>query len=668
LADGTEVKVLSGIFESYQQIGISKPHDFQVAAWESIVQGRNTLISAGTGTGKTEAALLPALAMAKRVILLYPTKALLQDQRGRVSRLANGRNVAVDTGDEDDRQFYHADIILSSLDKFIFRLFGYGKRRWSYLYPYRIGFESPGGSVLILDEAHAYEEIAFSHFWFLLKKLAYERRVQTVLLSATLPPGLADAVEDRERKWFPRPAEEGPFFDRVVDGQAASGSLAYAGTCDRGDVVRAALDSFGSGRRVIIVLERVMPNERLLSVHGVWDLFVAEAAAGVQGEFGRASLAADVGRATVTGNVLTYHGHQMPSYRARVLEQLKRLDEGWKPGQDGRPRTGEPFILVTTSAMEVGVDISCDLMITDLCEPDSFAQRIGRCARRSGESGVVRVIAHADGTVPVHGRLLHEFLKDRSSDSPLDSEAKQALNALNAAPDLRRVPSRLEFIQDESLYRYVYDFVEENRELWEKGIIVTREWEPAITFVLSERCYGQECIGGIAARDFWRGREIKEKLALPLSAAADLAQSCTWVFEGCNEGNQYGRRISLGGTRSRTLADALEVAGLRPRKSGDGRDENKVKPLYGFGIPLVLMLAVREQGAPTYRDANRGLAYRPLYAPRGEAKFPPAGSALLEVAGVVLKKTKGADNAEYSLPLYWYKPKETEAPGQGVAL
>lgn len=667
LASPTEVKQLSTIFESYQQIGISKPHDFQVTAWESIVQGKNTLISAGTGTGKTEAALLPALATGKRAILLYPTKALLQDQHGRVSRLANGRSVAVDTGDEDDRQFYHADIILSSLDKFLFRFFGYGKRRWSYLYPYRIGFENQGGSLLILDEAHAYEEIAFSHFWFLLKKLAYERRMQTVLLSATLAPGLADALEDRERKWFPRPAEEGPFFNRVADGEAASGSLVYAGTCERGAVVRAALDAFGSGRRVIIVLERVMPNERRLSVHGIWGLLAAEVAAGVPGEFGRPSLAVDVGRTTVTGNVLTYHGHQMPSYRARVVEQLKRLDEGWKPGQDGRPRTGEPFILVTTSAMEVGVDISCDLMITDLCEPDSFTQRIGRCARRAGESGAVRVIAHADGEVPVHGRLLREFLKDRPLGSLLGPDAKQALNSLNAVPDLRRVPCRLEFIQDESLYRYVYDFVEENRELWEKGIIVTREWEPAITFVLSERRDGQDWIGGIAAREFWRGKEIKEKLALPLSAAADLAQFCTWVFEGCNEGNQYGRRIPLGGTRSRTLADALEVAGLRPWRSGDGRDENKVKPLYGFGIPLILMLAARERGALVYRDDNRGLAYRSIYAQRAEANFPPSGSALLEVAGVVLKKTKGADNAEYSLPLYWYKPRETEAPRQEEA-
>lgn len=655
------MKPLSRILESYQQIGISKPHDFQVAAWESIVQGKNTLISAGTGRGKTEAALLPALATAKRIILLYPSKALLQDQRSRVSQLASGRTVAVDTGDEDDRQFYHSGIILSSLDKFLFRFFGYGKRRWSYLYPYRIGFESPGGTLLILDEAHAYEEIAFSHFWFLLKKLAYERRVQTVLLSATLPPGLADSVEDRDCRYFPRPAAEGPFFDRVADREAAPGSLVYAGELEREAVVGAALEAFSRGRRVIIVLERVMSSEWLLSVHEVWESLVASLAAGMPGELG----AAEVGRANVTGNVLTYHGHQMPSYRAPVLEQLKRLDEGWKSGQDGDARIGQPFILVTTSAMEIGVDISCDLMITDLCEPDSFTQRIGRCARRAGESGGVKVIAHPDGEVPVHGKLLDAFLKDRPSGSPLGPDAKQALNDLNRVPDLRRVPFRLEYIQDESLYRYVYDFVEENRELWEKGVVVTREWEPAVTFVLSERRDGESYIGGIAARDFWCGKEIKDKLALPLSAAASIAKSCAWVFEGYNEGNQYVQRVSLGGAKDRTLADALEFAGLRAFASGEGRDENKVKPVYGFGIPLVLLLATGASGV--YRDDNLGLAYYRWHAKDKEQRFPPPGSAALDVKGVVLRKPRGTDRGEYSLPLYWYEPKEEDMPGEGEA-
>jgi hypothetical protein len=125
------------------------------------------------------------------------------------------------------------------------------------------------------------------------------------------------------------------------------------------------------------------------------------------------------------------------------------------------------------------------------------------------------------------------------------------------------------------------------------------------------------------------------------------------------------QRVSLGGAKDRTLADALEFAGLRAFASGEGRDENKVKPVYGFGIPLVLLLATGASGV--YRDDNLGLAYYRWHAKDKEQRFPPPGSAALDVKGVVLRKPRGTDRGEYSLPLYWYEPKEEDMPGEGEA-
>jgi CRISPR-associated endonuclease/helicase Cas3 len=125
---------MDDVRSAYEALNIGRPRRFQEAAWQSITKGANTIISAGTGSGKTEAALLPALATGRRIIALYPTKALLQDQLLRVRHLAgDNAMIAVDTGDEDDKAFYRADVILTSLDKFLYRFFGYGKKRWSYL-------------------------------------------------------------------------------------------------------------------------------------------------------------------------------------------------------------------------------------------------------------------------------------------------------------------------------------------------------------------------------------------------------------------------------------------------------------------------------------------------------------------------------------------------------
>lgn len=46
-------------------------------------------------------------------------------------------------------------------------------------------------------------------------------------------------------------------------------------------------------------------------------------------------------------------------------------------------------ILVATQVVEAGIDITCDVMHTDLCPPSSFIQRVGRNARYDGEEGKI---------------------------------------------------------------------------------------------------------------------------------------------------------------------------------------------------------------------------------------------------------------------------------------
>jgi len=654
-------KAVTECRDAYQRVGFSTPYSFQETSWKHIFYGKNTLISAGTGSGKTETALLPGLACGKRIIVLYPTKALLQDQVGRVKQLAEGKTIAVDTGDEDDRFFYCADVILTSLDKFLYRLFGYGKKRWSYLYPYRIGFAGERKTILILDEAHAYEDVAFSHFWFLLKKLTYERWVQTILLSATLPPKLIEVLKDSDRKYFPREGDEGGFFEIVEDQEPRSGRLVYGGTLPHSNIVDKALECFDQKKRVIIVLRRVVRSREDKqsdgrTLHEVWEALIQKVKNRDSGKLPKAIIAA-AGEKGVVGNILTYHGHQMPQYRKMVLERLKALDDGWKPYDDSNSKKGEPFILVTTSAMEVGVDISSDVMITDLCQPDSFIQRIGRCARRPSESGKALLIAPLEKSKFQSEKQLWGFLKDRPAGSNLDAQAKQKLNDLNTCPDFERIHLRLEYLQDQSLYRYIYDFVQENRELWEKGVLITRDWQPSVALVRSEKRDGQDYIGGIPSHDFWRGKEIKEKMLLPVSGAADLAPYCAWVFEGYNEGNQHVQRVAIGGSKERTLQEVLRFAGFESRMQKDV--PNKVKPIYALGLPLILLLGLTQ-------DPNIGLSYHSQYAKAEELKnfgvFSP--SPLLRAQGVILRKDKKSgkrESWEYELPLYWFEPQEEQA-------
>lgn len=631
---------LSTIRAKFKQVTQWEPHIFQEEAWKQIQKGLNIIIAAGTGSGKTEAALLPAIESEKRIIVLYPTKALLQDQLARVANLwcrTKGgtlqdaeQHIAVDTGDEDDISYYHADIILTNLDKFLYRMFGYGKKRFSYLFPYRIAGNNIRPTLLIFDEAHAYEDVIFSHFWFALKKMTYEHCVQTVLMSATLPSNFIEALRDEHRQYFPRPDSEGDFFTVVEDKEIRTGQVFYNGFLPSVDkVIDLAWQEYKNGKRVIMVVRRVVKSDDEdmtgNSLHEIWERLLERASDN--------ELAHRDG-IKVAGSVLTYHGHQMSSYRQLALERLKELDE-----------QKQPYLLLTTSAMEVGVDVSCEIMITDLCESDSFVQRIGRCARRKGEIGHIYVI-DANSTPP-RTKKLRDYLKNLTIGIEFDSRLKIDLNQMNQLPQLDSVHLRLEYVQDLSLYRYIYDFVQENRQIWEKGILVTREWEPCLPLVRSEKREGKNYIGGITEQEFWRGKEIKEKVLLPVSAAASIAPFCAWIFEAFNVEFHHPQRVPVGGKEQRTLKETLMEAGY---SAGD--KDNESKPQYAPGFPLILLLG-DQVGGEVFKDDNTGFAYhRQFVRPEGIPKPPPS----LKPKMVKLQRSKG----QVRLPLYWLEPVEGE--------
>jgi len=641
-----------GIKTCFRAVTGFEPYDYQ---WQdaalAILKGMNVIVSVGTGSGKTEAAFVPALDTGKRIILLLPTKSLLQDQLKRVSKLAETwaayrqkpmPKISVDTGDEDERTFYTADIIVTSLDKFLFRLFAYGRRRFGYLYPYRIVLSQDRKAVLILDEAHTYEEVIFSHFWFVLQKLAYERNVQTVLLSATLPDKLVKALQDKERMFFPRPASKpDEFFNVVTDNAVRSGRVFYHGVLNTANGLRQAWDAYKSGERVIVVVRRVVPDEEDTKRHGdalqeIWQQWQAWAE-----HEGRSDKLAHGSPDGVSGSILTYHGHQMPDYRRKVLDQLKALDDQRKP-----------YLLLTTSAMEVGVDISATVMFTQLCEPDAFVQRIGRCARRKGEEGQVFILHDPDRKAVRGTTDLKEYLECLKPGDELDTQRKKALNALNRPPNLAKVPLRLEYLQDQKLYGYVYDFVRENKEVWERGLLVTRQWEPSVTLVLSEQRNGETYIGGILAKDFWQGKELKASYSLPVSGAASIAQMCTWIFDAYDTDYDMPRRVAVGGEKERTLGQTLLKAGYEYVSA----TSNQVD-LCAMGLPLIL-LPFEQLHEKVARDANVGFTYQARFsAPRNTWSPSP----LLRKRAVVLKKKQGS----LELSLWWYEPKTEDADEEG---
>jgi CRISPR-associated endonuclease/helicase Cas3 len=295
--------------------------------------------------------------------------------------------------------------------------------------------------------------------------------------------------------------------------------------------------------------------------------------------------------------------------------------------------------------MEVGVDISTDAMFCGTGKanfplgPDNFVQQIGRCARRRDEEGAVYLMIEENGQVPKFAAVLEEGAE-------ISPEIKKRINALNEPPEVAEAESSIEYLHDEALYRYVYDYVPENAEIWERGTLVTRDWEPNIELVYSEESYGETLIGGIPERRFWRGEKLKESFSLSIRQAASLAPMCAWVFTGQDEDNDATVRVALGGEKKRTLGEVLGQLGYAVAVDTSTyffRDARQA--------PLMLLMPqkIRED---RFGDENLGLTEYP-----GKAKQVPSGNPNILRYEITLQKK----NPATYLTLRWEEPRREEA-------
>ncbi|WP_341530131.1 CRISPR-associated helicase Cas3' [Nostoc sp. UHCC 0302] len=82
-------------------------------------------------------------------------------------------------------------------------------------------------------------------------------------------------------------------------------------------------------------------------------------------------------------HVTLLHSRFLPEHRAQKETDLKTIfAQDWKDD-------GNCYVLISTQVIEAGINITCQVMHTQLCPMNSLLQRAGRCARFLGERGEV---------------------------------------------------------------------------------------------------------------------------------------------------------------------------------------------------------------------------------------------------------------------------------------
>ena len=479
----------------------ARPNPIQKAVAKMILSPDAAgLVMAPTGSGKTEAVLVPSLArMANgtdgarrvRLIMVYPARSLLEDQKTRLACKAapafvglTGRPFlwVLDYGGVNERverlpdgtvrnqkgsnHYYFGDVILTTLDSFIYRLFGYGSRRKSYIFPQRIMGE-PGSTIVCFDEAHSYDDVAFTNFVRLVEVL-YENDVPVICMTATMPEEIRKALPFTGEQTIDGVKPDSHLAQDYAQWEERAGLAQHparllevrrdspgqpdqpaaerdeAITRERVEIItRLAQERSGPGRRVIVTTDTIR------SAVEVWQHLMGK-----------------------VGNVPVhlYHGRLVPEVRRTVYGELSKTDR-----DDGA------YVLVTTSAIEVGCDLNAHELITECCFPERLIQRAGRCNRRK-DIPDARVTVVGERPLSRFGRTMSKeamtAFTEALGQTTFDAEAFRKAIERDAEFDYR---AQMLF---DKLYRYVYEADTTWEPLYKEGIIATRSWEPTVTLAV----------------------------------------------------------------------------------------------------------------------------------------------------------------------------------------
>lgn len=357
---------------AYATKGIRQPYTHQAAAAEAVHAGKNVVIVTPTASGKTLCYNLPVLNEIlhdddTRAMYLFPTKALAQDQLAELhdlnGKLANRFGVFTYDGDtpSDARKAIRAKshIVLTNPDMLHTGILSH-HTRWTRL------FENL--RYIVLDELHTYRGVFGSHLCNVLRRLQriakfYGSKPQFICCSATIAnPGelasklIEDDVEVLAANGAPAAEKTFVFYNPPVVNRALGIRRSYINESSR-----VAQEFLKHDLQTMVFANSRLHTELMLT-------YLRQANPQMPGK---------------PESIRGYRGGYLPTERREIERGLR----------DGKIRG-----VVTTSAMELGIDVGSLDAVVMAGYPGTIAatwQRAGRAGRRSGSACAVLVASSA---------------------------------------------------------------------------------------------------------------------------------------------------------------------------------------------------------------------------------------------------------------------------------
>ncbi len=346
------------------------PHQERV--FDLLASGRNVILQAPTGSGKTRAALYPFLyalddhsglhgLLPRKCIYSVPMRVLAKqfhdeyEKTVKTYNLKYGLNisVAIQTGAQSEDREFKSNLIFATIDQtlssFLIAPYSLPRRQAN------LNAAAVIGAYLVFDEFHLYEPDSMLpttlHMLQMLKGIT-----PFILMTATFS---ADMLHE---------------LAELLDAEVVPG------TVEELEQLRTQ-ESQQKTRRYHV-------GDQPLSARSVLDLHIGRALVICnQVDRARRLYEALCQAKDADTEVLLLHSRFLREDRDRIEDRIRA--EFARGANDGS------LIVVSTQAIEVGVDITCTRLHTELAPANAIFQRAGRCARYPGDEGDVYIYQYS---------------------------------------------------------------------------------------------------------------------------------------------------------------------------------------------------------------------------------------------------------------------------------
>lgn len=388
---------------------------------ELLLNGTNVILQAPTGAGKTHAALLPFLAaleqghaFPQKCLYSVPMRVLanqfVDDYRARV--LQAGRihriRVEIQTGDQSSDPQLTSELIFATIDQTLssFLLAPYSLPRSQA----NMNAAAVMASYLVFDEFHLYDPTSTLpttlHMLRMLKGIA-----PFILMTATFSENMLVHLAE------------------MLNAAVIPGSISE----------RAAMQQLASQQKTrrFHTIDHPLSAEYVLREHKSRSLVICNTVDRARGTH------AALRRATegTPTRVLLLHSRFLREDRDRIENQIREAFSKEATKDDN-------LIVVSTQAIEVGVDITSTTLHTELAPANALLQRAGRCARYAGETGDVIIYRHVPGNQP------GEIIDLTENVAPYMSQKDEFVRTWDAF--VERDGTTLDFADEQSIITYVH--------------------------------------------------------------------------------------------------------------------------------------------------------------------------------------------------------------------